>query len=282
MGKKKKIADRIWTVVLTILALLYVYPIIMILFNSLKKETTITTAGAFTLPTADGFAGLENYVNAIASKGFLQSLGYSLLITLTSVVAILICCSMCAWYITRVKGVISQGLYFLFVFSMVVPFQMVMFTLSQTADRLKLNTPWNIWVIYLGFGAGLAVFMFAGFMKSIPLEIEEAAMIDGCNPIQTFFLIVLPILKPTMVSVGILEAMWVWNDYLLPTLVLDIKSYKTIPMLIQYFRGSYGKVEMGPMMASIMLTVIPIVIVYLVGQKHIIKGVAAGAGRKIQ
>ena len=277
MGKKKIIADRIWTVVLTILALLYVYPIIMILFNSLKKETTITTAGAFTLPTADGFAGLENYVNAIASKGFLQSLGYSLLITLTSVVAILICCSMCAWYITRVKGVISQGLYFLFVFSMVVPFQMVMFTLSQTADRLKLNTPWNIWVIYLGFGAGLAVFMFAGFMKSIPLEIEEAAMIDGCNPIQTFFLIVLPILKPTMVSVGILEAMWVWNDYLLPTLVLDIKSYKTIPMLIQYFRGSYGKVEMGPMMASIMLTVIPIVIVYLVGQKHIIKGVAAGA-----
>ena len=277
MGKKKKIADRIWTLVLTILALLYVYPIIMILFNSLKKETTITTAGAFTLPTADGFAGLENYVNAIASKGFLQSLGYSLLITLTSVVAILICCSMCAWYITRVKGVISQGLYFLFVFSMVVPFQMVMFTLSQTADRLKLNTPWNIWVIYLGFGAGLAVFMFAGFMKSIPLEIEEAAMIDGCNPIQTFFLIVLPILKPTMVSVGILEAMWVWNDYLLPTLVLDIKSYKTIPMLIQYFRGSYGKVEMGPMMASIMLTVIPIVIVYLVGQKHIIKGVAAGA-----
>ena len=277
MGKKKKIADRIWTVVLPILALLYVYPIIMILFNSLKKETTITTAGAFTLPTADGFAGLENYVNAIASKGFLQSLGYSLLITLTSVVAILICCSMCAWYITRVKGVISQGLYFLFVFSMVVPFQMVMFTLSQTADRLKLNTPWNIWVIYLGFGAGLAVFMFAGFMKSIPLEIEEAAMIDGCNPIQTFFLIVLPILKPTMVSVGILEAMWVWNDYLLPTLVLDIKSYKTIPMLIQYFRGSYGKVEMGPMMASIMLTVIPIVIVYLVGQKHIIKGVAAGA-----
>lgn len=229
------------------------------------------------MPTADGFAGLENYVNAIASKGFLQSLGYSLLITLTSVVAILICCSMCAWYITRVKGVISQGLYFLFVFSMVVPFQMVMFTLSQTADRLKLNTPWNIWVIYLGFGAGLAVFMFAGFMKSIPLEIEEAAMIDGCNPIQTFFLIVLPILKPTMVSVGILEAMWVWNDYLLPTLVLDIKSYKTIPMLIQYFRGSYGKVEMGPMMASIMLTVIPIVIVYLVGQKHIIKGVAAGA-----
>ena len=211
------------------------------------------------------------------SKGFLQSLGYSLLITITSVAAILICCSMCAWFITRIHGKISSALYFLFVFSMVVPFQMVMFTLSQTADMLKLNTPYNIWVIYLGFGAGLAVFMFAGFMKSVPLEVEEASMIDGCNPLQTFFLIVIPMLKPTLVSVGILEAMWVWNDYLLPTLVLDIKKYKTIPMLIQYFRGSYGRVEMGPMMACIMLTVIPIVIVYLLGQKHIIKGVAAGA-----
>ena len=277
MGKKKKIADRIWTVVLTILALLYVYPIIMILFNSLKKETTITTAGAFTLPTADGFAGLENYVNAIASKGFLQSLGYSLLITLTSVVAILICCSMCAWYITRVKGVISQGLYFLFVFSMVVPFQMVMFTLSQTADRLKLNTPWNIWVIYLGFGAGLAVFMLAGFMKSIPLEIEEAAMIDGCNPIQTFFLIVLPILKPTMVSVGILEAMWVWNDYLLPSLVLDQKKYKTIPIAVQYLKGGYGSVDMGAMMGVLVIAIVPIIIFYIACQRYIIEGVVAGA-----
>lgn len=253
------------------------YPIVMILFNSLKQENAITTDGAFRLPTGDTFAGLANYANAISSKGFLQSLGYSLVITVTSVAAILVCCSMCAWFITRVKGKISSMLYFLFVFSMVVPFQMVMFTLSQTADQLKLNTPWNIWVIYLGFGAGLAVFMFAGFMKSVPLEVEEASMIDGCNPIQTFFLIVIPMLKPTLVSVGILEAMWVWNDYLLPTLVLDIKKYKTIPMLIQYFRGSYGRVEMGPMMACIMLTVIPIVIVYLLGQKHIIKGVAAGA-----
>ena len=277
MRKKKQIQDTVMIVFLSILALLYVYPIVMILFNSVKRETAITTAGAFTLPTADTFAGLANYANAIASKGFLQSLGYSLLITITSVAAILICCSMCAWYITRVKGKLSKILYYLFVFSMVVPFQMVMFTLSQTADSLNLNKPWNIWIIYLGFGAGLAVFMFAGFMKSIPLEVEEASMIDGCNPLQTFFLIVLPMLKPTMVSVGILEAMWVWNDYLLPTLVLDIKNYKTIPMLIQYFRGSYGKVEMGPMMASIMLTVIPIVIVYLLGQKHIIKGVAAGA-----
>ena len=277
MRKKKQIQDTVMVVFLSILALLYVYPIVMILFNSVKRETAITTSGAFTLPTADTFAGLANYANAIASKGFLQSLGYSLLITITSVAAILICCSMCAWYITRVKGKLSKIMYYLFVFSMVVPFQMVMFTLSQTADSLSLNKPWNIWIIYLGFGAGLAVFMFAGFMKSIPLEVEEASMIDGCNPLQTFFLIVLPMLKPTLVSVGILEAMWVWNDYLLPTLVLDIKNYKTIPMLIQYFRGSYGKVEMGPMMASIMLTVIPIVIVYLLGQKHIIKGVAAGA-----
>ena len=277
MRKKKQIQDTVMIVFLSILALLYVYPIVMILFNSVKRETAITTSGAFTLPTADTFAGLANYANAIASKGFLQSLGYSLLITITSVAAILICCSMCAWYITRVKGKLSKILYYLFVFSMGVPFQMVMFTLSQTADSLNLNKPWNIWIIYLGFGAGLAVFMFAGFMKSIPLEVEEASMIDGCNPLQTFFLIVLPMLKPTLVSVGILEAMWVWNDYLLPTLVLDIKNYKTIPMLIQYFRGSYGKVEMGPMMASIMLTVIPIVTVYLLGQKHIIKGVAAGA-----
>lgn len=277
MSKTKKMSNRIWSGILTVLALLYVYPIVMIFYNSLKQETAITTDGAFQLPTAQTFAGLANYVNAIESKGFLQSLWYSLVITITSVAAILICCSMCAWFITRVKNKIAQALYFLFVFSMVVPFQMVMFTLSQTADGLKLNTPYNIWIIYLGFGAGLAVFMFAGFMKSVPLEVEEASMIDGCNPIQTFFRIVLPMLRPTLVSVGILEAMWVWNDYLLPTLVLDIKKYKTIPMLIQYFKGSYGRVEMGPMMACIMLTVIPIVIVYLAGQKHIIKGVAAGA-----
>lgn len=277
MKERKGIVSTILTVILAIAALAWLYPIVMILFNSLKKESAISTSSAFKLPTAETFAGLENYADAIMSKGFLSSLGFSAFITVTSVAAILVCCSMCAWYITRVKGVISQVLYYLFVFSMVVPFQMVMFTLSQTADKLKLNTPWNIWIIYLGFGAGLAVFMFCGFVKSIPVEVEEAAMIDGCNPLQTFFLIDVHILKPTMISVGILEAMWVWNDYLLPTLVLDIKKYKTIPMLIQYFRGSYGKVEMGPMMASIMLTVIPIIIVYLAGQKYIIKGVAAGA-----
>lgn len=277
MKRKERGLNSIYTVVLSVLSLGYIFPVVMILFNSLKKENSITTDGAFTLPTAKTFDGLTNYVNAIQAQGFLRSLGYSLFITISSVAAILLCCSMTAWYLARVKSAFSTAFYYLCVFSMVVPFQMVMYTLASTADTLKLNTPWNIWVIYLGFGAGLAIFMITGFMKSIPLEIEEAAMIDGCNPIRTFFSIVMPMLKPTLVSVGILEAMWVWNDYLLPTLVLDIKSYKTIPMLIQYFRGSYGRVEMGPMMASIMLTIIPIIIVYLAGQKHIIKGVAAGA-----
>ena len=277
MGKKKRMIDSIWVVLLSILAVLYVYPIIMILFNSMKKETAITTAGAFSLPTADSFAGIENYINAIASKGFLQSLCYSLLITITSVIAILVCCSMCAWYITRVKGPVSKMLYFLFVFSMVVPFQMVMFTLSQTADSLKLNTPWNIWIIYLGFGAGLAVFMFAGFMKSIPLEIEEAAMIDGCNPLQTFFGVVLPIMKPTCVTVAILQTMWIWNDYLLPYLVLDLKKYTTIPIAVQYLKGGYGSVDMGAMMGVLVLAIIPIIVFYLFCQKYIIEGVVAGA-----
>lgn len=275
---KKRHGFRIFlTVILSVVSIIYVYPVIMILYNSLKKESAISTNTAFLLPDSETFAGISNYITAIMSQGFLKSLGISLLITVTSVVAILFFTSMCAWYITRKKGFFSHTLYYLFVISMVVPFQMVMFTLSQTADTLRLNSPWNIWIIYLGFGAGLAVFMFSGFLKSVPLEIEEASLIDGCNPLQTFFRVVLPILKPTMISVGILEAMWVWNDYLLPTLVLDIKKYKTIPMLIQYFRGSYGSVELGAMMSCIILTIIPVVIVYLLGQKHIIKGVAAGA-----
>ena len=274
---KKKLADASLILVMALLAIAFLYPIFLILFNSLKEETTISTNTVFTLPTSESFAGLENYVNAVTSKGFFISFCYSLLITVTSVLAICVFCSMCAWFITRVQNKWTSAIYYLCVFSMVVPFQMVMYTLSKTADTLKLNTPWNIWVIYLGFGAGLAVFMFTGFMKSIPLEVEEAAMIDGCTPLQTFFQIVFPMLRPTMISVGILEAMWVWNDYLLPTLVLDIKKYRTIPMLIQYFKGSFGRVEMGPMMACIILTIIPIVIVYLAGQKHIIKGVAAVA-----
>jgi len=277
MKKGKKISDIIWIVILSICSVAWMYPIFMILINSFKEENAITTSSVFQIPTGDQFVGFEHYINALGAKGFLESLGYSLLITITSVAAILLFCSMCAWYITRVQTIFTKALYFMFAFSMVVPFQMVMFTLSQTADKLQFNKPWNIWVIYLGFGAGLAVFMFTGFMKSIPIEIEEAAMIDGCNPLQTYFKIVFPMLKPTMVSVGILEAMWVWNDYLLPTLVLDIKKYRTIPMLIQYFKGSYGRVDMGPMMACIMLTVIPIIVVYILGQKHIIKGVAAGA-----
>lgn len=276
-SSKSKALNNVFSIVLSVLSLAYVFPIFMILINSLKKENSITTDTAFVLPSAETFDGLTNYINAINAQGFLKSLGFSLFITVSSVAAILLFCSMSAWYIARINSIFSKIFYYLCVFSMVVPFQMVMYTLSATADRLKLNTPWNIWVIYLGFGAGLAVFMITGFMKSVPLEIEEAAMIDGCTPIQTFFMIVLPMLKPTLVSVGILQAMWVWNDYLLPTLVLDIKKYKTIPMLIQYFRGSYGRVEMGPMMACIMLTIIPIIIVYLAGQKHIIKGVAAGA-----
>ena len=278
MEKKRTLRDNILSGILGILCIAWVYPIFMILFNSLKKETSISTGSAFQLPTAESFAGLANYIDALASKGFLSALWYSLVITISSVVLILICCSMCAWFSSRVNSKVSKSLYYLFVFSMVVPFQMLMFTLSATADRLHLSSPYTICIIYLGFGAGLAVFMFCGFMKSIPITIEEAAMIDGCNPIQTFFLVVLPILKPTLISVGILETMWLWNDYLLPYLVLDrTKGYMTIPILIQYFRGSFGKVEMGPMMASIMMNIIPIIIVYLLCQKHIIKGVAAGA-----
>ena len=277
MKKKNSALSTVLTVFLSILCVAWIYPIVMILLNSLKVETAISTSGVFQLPNAATFAGLANYVNAVGSKGFLSAFGTSMVITITSVVAILLCCSMCAWYITRVENILTKAVYYLFVFSMVVPFQMLMFTLASTSDQLKLNTPWNIWVIYLGFGAGLAVFMFTGFMKSIPLEIEEAAMIDGCNPLQTFFMIVLPVLKPTMISVGILETMWVWNDYLLPYLVLDRKKYTTVPILIQYFKGSFGRVEMGPMMACIMLTVLPIIIVYLVCQKYIIDGVVAGA-----
>ena len=277
MKKKNSLFDRMLTVVLSLLCLVWIYPVVMILMNSLKIESAISTNTVFQLPTAQTFAGLDNFVNAVGSKGFVTAFLTSLLITLTSVAAILLFCSMCAWYITRVENAFTKLCYFLFVFSMVVPFQMLMLTLATTSDQLDLNTPWNIWIIYLGFGAGLAVFMFAGFMKSIPLEIEEAAMIDGCNPLQTYFRIVLPVLKPTMISVGILETMWVWNDYLLPYLVLDRKKYTTVPILIQYFKGSYGRVEMGPMMACIMLTVLPIIIVYLICQKHIIKGVVAGA-----
>ncbi|MGN0773798.1 MAG: carbohydrate ABC transporter permease [Candidatus Ventricola sp.] len=273
----RRAVDAGLSILLSALSLVWIYPVVLILQNSLKAETAISTTSVFELPLAGSFVGLHNYIYGVTQMNFLASFGYSLVITLTSVILIILCCSMCAWYITRVNSKVSKLMYLLCAFSMVVPFQMVMFTLSKTADTLGLNTPFNICIIYLGFGAGLAVFMFTGFMKSVPLAIEEAAMIDGCNPLQIFFKIVFPILKPTAISTAILETMWVWNDYLLPTLVLDIKKYRTIPMAIQYFRGSYGRVEMGPMMACIMITVIPIIVMYLLCQKYIIEGVVAGA-----
>ncbi len=268
--KRDKIINKILAVFFTILSLAWIYPMVMILMNSFKEETTITTSTAFDFVTSENSAGFANYIAALDKQGFLAAFGYSLVITITSVALILVCCSMCAWFIVRVKNRISNILYYLFVFSMVVPFQMLMFTLSNMANTLGFNTPFNICFIYLGFGAGLAVFMFAGFVKTIPLEIEEAATIDGCNPLQTFFHVVLPIMKPTYISVGILETMWVWNDYLLPYLVLDRTKFQTIPILIQYFRGGYGRVEMGPMFACIMMVIIPIVIMYLLCQRYII------------
>ena len=277
MPKQKKMWDNILTVIMSVLCLLWIYPIVLILLNSLKKEGTFTTSTVFQLPTSETFAGLSNYVYGVIKMGFLSSLGYSLVITVSSVALILLCCSMTGWYLTRVNNKLSKFMNLLIVFSMVVPFQMVMFTLSKTADTLKLNTPWNICIIYLGFGAGLAVFMFTGFMKSVPMEIEEAAMIDGCNPIQIFFKVVFPILKPTMISTAILETMWVWNDYLLPYLVLDINEFRTIPIHIQYLKGSYGTVDLGATMALIFLSIVPVIIFYLCCQKYIIKGVAAGA-----
>lgn len=275
--KRDKIINKILAVFFTILSLAWIYPMVMILMNSFKEETTITTSTAFDFVTSENSAGFANYIAALEKQGFLAAFGYSLVITITSVALILVCCSMCAWFIVRVKNRISNILYYLFVFSMVVPFQMLMFTLSNMANTLGFNTPFNICFIYLGFGAGLAVFMFAGFVKTIPLEIEEAATIDGCNPLQTFFHVVLPIMKPTYISVGILETMWVWNDYLLPYLVLDRTKYQTIPILIQYFRGGYGHVEMGPMFACIMMVIVPIVIMYLLCQRYIINGVISGA-----
>ena len=276
--QKDRRSHTVLTVVFTIIAIAYLYPIFIVLVNSLKSNAAINL-DTFAFPASDTFMGLQNYIKGMTfgNYPFYRSVEYSLMITLLSSALILICTSMAAWYISRVDSLICRVVYYLCVFSMVVPFQMVMFTLAKTADTLKLNNPYNICIIYLGFGAGLAVFMFTGFVKSMPIAIEEAAMIDGCNPLQIFFQVVCPILKPTMISTAILETMWVWNDYLLPTLVLDIKTFRTIPMAIQYFRGSYGKVEMAPMMACIMITVLPVIVLYLVCQKYIIDGVVAGA-----
>lgn len=261
-----------------LIAVLWVMPIAVVLMNSFKGNAFVKTA-TFALPNAESFVGLANYIKGLTfgSYPFLQSFGYSLLITLTSTALILLCTSMAAWYIARVDSIFARIVYYLCVFSMVVPFQMVMFTLSKTADTLDLNTPWTICIIYLGFGAGLATFMFTGFIKSVPLEIEEAAYIDGCGPVATYFKVVFPMLKPTMISVGILEIMWIWNDYLLPYLVLDRTKYMTIPIHIQYLQGSYGHVDFGATMALIVLSIVPVIVFYLTCQKYIIKGVAAGA-----
>ena len=276
--EKDIIRKTIYSVVLAFVCIIWVLPVLAVVINSFKVNTFVKT-NTFDLPTGEMNAGFSNFVKGMTfgNYPFFKSFMYSVVITVLSVGLILLFTSMAAWYIARVDNMICKIVYFLCVFSMVVPFQMVMFTLSKTADKLKLNTPFTIPIVYLGFGAGLAIFMFVGFVKSIPLEIEEAAAIDGCGPIGTYFKVVVPMLEPTLISVGILELMWVWNDYLLPYLVLDINEYRTIPIHIQYLKGSYGTVDLGATMALILLSIIPVIIFYLTCQKYIIKGVAAGA-----
>ena len=276
MKGKKNALSWFGTIGFSIMGVIYILPILIVLMNSFKKKVFINKE-PFLLPSAKTFTGIENYITAINKYELLSAVGWTVFITVGSVLVILVCTSMCAWYITRITTRFTKLFYLLCVFSMVVPFQMVMFPLSLVADRTGLRTPWGIIIIYLGFGAGLAVFMFCGFVKSIPLEIEEAAMIDGCTPLRTFFSVVLPIMKPTYISVGILETMWIWNDFLLPYLVLDLNKYKTISIAVQYMKGSYGRVDMGAIMAALILAVIPVIVFYLACQKHIIKGVAAGA-----
>ena len=282
MNKKALSAESrrkmVLSVVLAVICVIYVLPVAAVVINSFKLNTFVKTA-TFALPFGDMWAGMSNFVTGMTfgNYPFLDSVKYSVIITILSTALILLCTSMAAWYIARVNSAFCKLVYFLCVFSMVVPFQMVMYTLSKTADTLRLNTPWTIPIVYLGFGAGLAIFMFVGFVKSIPLEIEEAAAIDGCGPLRTYFSVVLPMLKPTMISVGILEIMWVWNDYLLPSLVLNITKYRTILIHIQYLKGSYGTVDLGATMALILLSIIPVIVFYLTCQKHIIAGVAAGA-----
>ncbi|MDD6174257.1 MAG: carbohydrate ABC transporter permease [Firmicutes bacterium] len=276
MITEKKRGGWFLTLILAFFSVLYLCPIFIVLINSFKKKAYINRY-PFALPDANSFVSLDNYAEGIQKINFFDAALNSLTITVGSVFVILICTSMCAWYISRRINFATRGIYYLCLFSMVVPFQMVMFTLSKIADLLRLNNPLGLIVVYLGFGAGLAVFMFCGFVKSIPLEIEEAAMIDGADPLRSFFSIVLPVMKPTYISVGILETMWIWNDYLLPYLVLNLKKYQTIPIAIQYLKGGYGSIDWGAMMAMLVLAIIPVVIFYLLCQKHIIEGVVAGA-----
>ena len=278
LKQRYSVGSVIVTVFFALLSLAWVYPVWEVIINSLKGNDFIRL-DPFALPNSETFTGLANYIKGFTfgNYPFLQSAFYSVLISVSSTVLILLLCSMTGWYIARVQSTGAKLFYYLCLFSMIVPFQMVMFTLTTTADQLQLNTPWTIPIIYLGFGAGLAIFMFVGFVKGLPLEIEEAAAIDGCGPVRTFFLVVMPMLKPTLISVGILELMWVWNDYLLPYLVLDRTKYMTIPIHVQYLKGSYGTVDLGATMAVIMMAIIPIIVVYMFCQKHIIKGIAAGA-----
>ena len=273
---KKVKHGGIFTAIFSIISIGYIFPILLVFINSFKKKAYISRK-PFDIPTGKMYVGLENYFRGIKQANFLEGAKWSTVITVGSVFLIILCTSMCAWYIVRVKNALTKTIYYLCLFAMIVPFQMEMFTLSKLANSLGLNTPWGLWIIYLGFGAALSVFMFTGFVKSIPVEIEEAAMIDGCNPLQTFFGVVLPVLKPTCVTVAILQTMWIWNDYLLPYLVLDLKKYVTIPIAVQYLKGGYGSVDMGAMMGVLVLAIIPIIIFYLFCQRYIIEGVVAGA-----
>lgn len=276
--REYSIGSTVLTCFFVLISLIWIMPVVEVALNSLKSNGSINL-DLFALPNSETFVGFENYVKGLTfgDYPFLKSAGYSLVISVVSTLLILLCCSMAAWYIVRVQSAFARFFYYLCLFSMIVPFQMVMFTLTDVARKAHLDTPWTIPVIYLGFGAGLAIFMFTGFVKSLPHEIEEAAAIDGCGPFRTFFNVVIPMLKPTLISVGILELMWIWNDYLLPYLVLDITVYRTIPIHVQYLKGSYGSVDLGATMAVIMMAILPIIVVYLFCQKYIIKGIAAGA-----
>lgn len=273
---KKVKHGGVFTAIFSIISIGYIFPIMLVFINSFKKKAYISRK-PFDIPNGKMYVGLENYVRGIKQANFFEGAKWSTVITVGSVFLIILCTSMCAWYIVRVKNALTKAIYYLCLFAMIVPFQMEMFTLSKLANSLGLNTPWGLWIIYLGFGAGLSVFMFTGFVKSIPIEIEEAAMIDGCNPLQTFFGVVLPVLKPTCVTVAILQTMWIWNDYLLPYLVLNLKKYITLPIAVQYLKGGYGSVDMGAMMGVLVLAIIPIIIFYLFCQRYIIEGVVAGA-----
>jgi raffinose/stachyose/melibiose transport system permease protein len=275
MSEKKQIQENFLFIFLVVLATAFLAPILIVFMNSLKGRFFISDK-PFALPNAQTFVGFDNYIAGIEKTGFLEAFGYSLFITVFSVIVIVVFTSMTAWCITRTKNGLSSVLYYLLVFSMIVPFQMVMFTMSKVANMLRLDNPIGIIFIYLGFGAGLSVFIFSGFIKSIPIEIEEAAIIDGCNPLQTFFLIVFPILKPIYITVAILNAMWIWNDYLLPYLVIG-SNYRTIPIAVQYLQGGYGSRDMGAMMAMLVLAIIPIIVFYFASQKYIIEGVVTGA-----